>query len=111
MVGHVKLAVVSMTWEFGIFLYFLFERLLWSRNYLFVCLFFEILRFSELVGLACRCQAVLLHVCTYRWPTENRKLCYSTEQLGDHGDVFNVYLFPSLLEGCKFLLLLTARVA
>ena len=25
-----------MTWKFGNFLLFLFERLLWSRNYLFV---------------------------------------------------------------------------
>jgi hypothetical protein len=49
MVGHVKLAVVSMTRKFGTFLLFLFRRLLWSRNYLFV--YFEMLRLSELVGL------------------------------------------------------------
>lgn len=29
------------------------------------CLFFEMLRFSELVGLACRYQTILLHVGTY----------------------------------------------
>lgn len=49
MVGHAKLAVVSMTWKFGTFTFPLQTSSMELE--LFVCLFFEMLRFSELVGL------------------------------------------------------------
>jgi hypothetical protein len=98
MVGHVKLAVVSMTWKFGTFLLFLFRRLLWSRNYLFV----YFMRCCDLANLlACMQIPNYFIACMYRWPTENRKLRRTTEQLGANGDVLNVYLFPSLLKVVK----------